>query len=143
MVIILLLNVPACRHASLDLGLKPSIISERPPNPPNDTPPPKYFPKVIKSGLILSSPCIPPGASLDVITSSKIKRLPASLVHCLRHSKNSFDAGMQPLDPIIGSTITHARSDDSRRIISAAASGLLYGTNTMSNGAFMGEGAPK
>jgi len=34
---------------------------------------PKYFPNVIKSGLMLSSPCLPPGASLDVITSSKIK----------------------------------------------------------------------
>ena len=88
--------------------MNPSIISSLPPKAPKETPPPRYFPNVIKSGKISRSPCLPPGANLDVITSSKINSVPVSLVVLRRVSRNSLDAGIQPLEPIMGSTITQA-----------------------------------
>ena len=49
----LLLNVPACGSASGRRGSNRSMMSARPPNAPNDMPPPMYLPSVVRSGLNL------------------------------------------------------------------------------------------
>jgi hypothetical protein len=89
------------------------------------------------------APCRPPGARREVITSSKISSAPVSAVASRRAQRNSDDAGIQPLEPIIGSTITQANSSPAARMASRAASASLYGTRIMSNGAFTGDGAAK
>jgi len=67
-----------------------------------------YFPSVVRSGQIPSRACRPPGPVREVITSSKINRMPASRVAARSATRNSGVAGMQPPDPIMGSRMTAA-----------------------------------
>ena len=85
-------------------------MSARPPNAPNDMPPPIYFPNVVRSGLMPRTCCRPPGDSRDVITSSRISSAPTLVVASRSMLRNSGAAAMQPPPPIIGSRITSARS---------------------------------
>ena len=86
------------------------MMSARPPNAPNDMPPPIYFPSVVRSGLMPRTCCSPPGDRRDVITSSRISSAPTCVVASRSIARNSGAAAMQPPPPIIGSRITSARS---------------------------------
>ena len=44
-------------------GSKCAITSARPPKAPKLAPPPRYLPSRVKSGVMPSSPCRPPGPS--------------------------------------------------------------------------------
>ena len=54
--------------------------------------------------------CNPPGASREVITSSKISKAPVSFASARSPARNSRSAGMQPVVPCIGSTRIAASS---------------------------------
>ena len=101
-------------------------MSERPPKAPKLAPPPKYFPKVVISGLILSNSCNPPPELREVITSSKIKQTPLSCVAFLIDFKNSMLAGIHPPLPSIGSTSTAAKSAAFSLISSTVRATSLY-----------------
>ena len=81
------------------------------------------------SGVIPSSCCAPPRDSREVMTSSKISKLPVSWVHRRSVAKKAGSPGMQPLAPSIGSTSTHAmRSPCVANSFSTAAMSLYWST---------------
>ena len=110
MVSTLLLKVPACCRAPLARGSKRCSRSARPPKAPKDSPPPKYLPSVVRSGLSPSSACRPPKDRRDVITSSRISSAPVSSASARSPSRKAGSPGMQPPEPSKGSTRMAASS---------------------------------
>src|SRR5208337_3348970 len=130
----LLLNVPAWRNASGRRGSNSDMMSARPPKAPKLMPPPTYLPSDIRSGRTSSVAARPCSDSREVITSSQISRAPTRSVAARRAVRNAAVAGMQPALPIIGSTITAARSVACCSISAVAAASSLYGATTQSYG---------
>ena len=137
MVSTLLLNVPACGSASGRRGSNMSMISARPPNAPNDIPPPIYLPKLVRSGFTPRTDCSPPGASREVITSSRISSAPAFVAASRSACRNAGSAAMHPPPPIIGSRMIAASFSAFCCTSASVPSISLYGATTKSNGALI------
>ncbi len=133
----LLLKVPAWAKASSRRGSNRSIAFALPPKAPKVRPPPRYFPKVTKSGFTFHFPCSPLGDSREVITSSKIKKAPTFCVSSRSILMKLGCAWMQPPLPVIGSTMIAANSSPSSWIFALVPSTSLYVQKFQENGTFI------
>ena len=130
----LLLKVPAwaTTFGRLVSGLVSnwSSNSARPPNAPNENPPPMYLPKVLMSGCTPSKSNIPLVPWREVMTSSAMVTAPTVCARANTCWANFSLAGTQPPEPSIGSITTAANDAACSSITARALAVSLYGAIT-------------